>query len=393
MTAQDEEKLIERFTQCVTSAEPFENEEQKAVCQKMVDNLPKLEPEKVDTERDLKDIAACTSYAYWYLSQKPDTRPAPEIQNAMALREARRHLAYMTNDYDKALASFIQCLTYRKENNLDVLKTCFNSPPAQKPEEAETATDPADTNGDCNGVSNGEKKEETEEEYSKRIGNLILEDLTHQKVIMRARDREHRGVMIKYARLSTGTTEDSYIWSQVYMAERSVAVAEYGTLGKHERTVSIFDYHGFESSKAPAVSTQIKTANLLQNLYPERLQSLLFLEPPFWLRGVLAVLKPVISAEILDRIEMATGTEETSKMVSELVDADQKALLLTPEEQLNTAISLEHFLFDVPFYALYDDVKCEREIPEPRAAEETGEGDGSLASLAGSATSFMKSLW
>jgi len=247
-------------------------------------------------------------------------------------------------------------------------------------------------------------KDEGDLEQSQKIAKLVQEDMNNQKVIMRARDKEDRAIMTKFARYESGSSEDSYIWSQVYMAERSVAATEFGTLGAQERTVSIFDYHGFEASKSPPVATQLKAAQLLQKLYPERLQQLIILEPPFWLRGVLAVLKPVISAGIIDRIEMATGAEATGNVIDQIVDAEQKALLLTSEERLHTAVSMEHFLIDVPFYALYDDIECHREIPQPpQAGTESAESDGnnsgeggeesSLSAIAGSASSYLKSFW
>ncbi len=44
------------------------------------------------------------------------------------------------------------------------------------------------------------------------------------------------------------------------------------------------------------------------------------------------------------------------------MDTKNATPLLLPKGQLDTPVSLDHFLEDVPFYCLYDDVQCEREI-------------------------------
>ena len=44
--------------------------------------------------------------------------------------------------------------------------------------------------------------------------------------------------MIKYPRTIGGATEESYVLSQIYMAERSTAVTEVLTRGRHERSVA-----------------------------------------------------------------------------------------------------------------------------------------------------------
>lgn len=46
------------------------------------------------------------------------------------------------------------------------------------------------------------------------------------------------------------------------------------------------------------------------------------------------------------------------------MDAKMATPLLLAKGKLDTPVSLDHFLEDVPFYCLYDDVKCERPIEE-----------------------------
>ena len=62
---------------------------------------------------------------------------------------------------------------------------------------------------------------------------------------------------------------------------------------------------------------------------------------------------------------------------------------LLKDGKLNSPMSLSHFLEDVPFYCLYDDVICERPIePEEKNIHETAMATGEEE-----ATSLTSSLW
>jgi hypothetical protein len=93
------------FTKCLEAPEPYRSDE-KGTCQRLVEELPE----------DLVELCANTSYAYWYLARQPDSCPSEEVKVAMAMREARRHLAYMAGDYEKAYANLKESLEYRKVN-------------------------------------------------------------------------------------------------------------------------------------------------------------------------------------------------------------------------------------------------------------------------------------
>lgn len=92
------------FWQCLQSPEPYENDEEKRTCQRMVEALPD----------DLVIHAANTSYAFWYLSNLPETTLSEDHKIAMAMREARRHLIYMDGNYEKGLQNMLEALEYRK---------------------------------------------------------------------------------------------------------------------------------------------------------------------------------------------------------------------------------------------------------------------------------------
>jgi hypothetical protein len=167
-----------------------------------------------------------------------------------------------------------------QEHKLDLLRTCFDSDFPVK---------------------------EEDEKRSQEIASLVESDLKRQYVVMRGQDRENRSVMIKFPRTKTGTTEDSYVMAQIYMAERSIAVTELLSLGTEERSLAVYDYNNFDSSNAPPFTIQTAAATLLQRIFPERLETLVMVEPPFWLRGVLSLLNPFLSGSITERIKLASG--------------------------------------------------------------------------------------
>lgn len=45
-----------------------------------------------------------------------------------------------------------------------------------------------------------------------------------------------------------------------------------------------------------------------------------------------------------------------------MIERQNATPLLLKQAKLDSPVSLDHFLEDVPFYGLYDDVKCERPI-------------------------------
>jgi hypothetical protein len=105
MTLQDKTNdLVGTFSKILESPEPFANDTEKETCQRLVQALPE----------ELVEHAANTSYAYWFLASQPDTCPLEETKMNMAMREARRHLMYMDDNYDKTLVNFTESCQYRK---------------------------------------------------------------------------------------------------------------------------------------------------------------------------------------------------------------------------------------------------------------------------------------
>lgn len=62
-----------------------------------------------------QEIAACTSYAYWFAqTYHQDQSPADDIRLRMAMREARRHLVKARHNETNALTHLCAGIQYRK---------------------------------------------------------------------------------------------------------------------------------------------------------------------------------------------------------------------------------------------------------------------------------------
>jgi hypothetical protein len=157
--------------------------------------------------------------------------------------------------------------------------------------------------------------DEQYEQRAREMAALVEEDLRKQIVIMRGKGHGNRATMIKLARLQEGTAEEGYVLSQIYTADRSTAATEFLSMGREERSYAVMDFNGFDSKNAPPFQAQVTAATLLQQLYPERLQTLVMVEPPFWLRTLLTMLGPFLSAGITARIKHATGEVRERKVL------------------------------------------------------------------------------
>jgi hypothetical protein len=87
-------------------------------------------------------------------------------------------------------------------------------------------------------------------------------------------------------------------------------------------------------------------------------------EPPFWLRGVLSLLGPFLADSITQRIKMATGVDERHTVFSQQIQlsADQATPLMRKDAKMTSAVCLDHFLLDLPFCYVYDNIPCKREV-------------------------------
>jgi hypothetical protein len=141
---------------------------------------------------------------------------------------------------------------------------------------------------------------------AKTMRDHIQQDMKQQPVVMKK--GESRTVLVKFPRQATddGTTEDAYLTTQLYIAERANACTEFASRGQDERIVAIFDFGGYDSSHSPPLKWQLSAVRRVQHLYPERLQRLVVLDAPFWMRGLFQAIRPFLSQATRQKIQMVS---------------------------------------------------------------------------------------
>ena len=116
--------------------------------------------------------------------------------------------------------------------------------------------------------------------------------------------------MVKGPRGSGGGekgTEDEYVASQLYIAERASACAEFVSQGRQEQMVAVFDFSSYKSNDSPPLQWQISAMQKVQHLYPERLHKLIVVEPPFWMRTLYHALRSFLPRETQEKIQMVNN--------------------------------------------------------------------------------------
>lgn len=144
------------------------------------------------------------------------------------------------------------------------------------------------------------------EETTRLQGHHVAGDMEKQPVVMRGHDRDARAVLIKFPRTAGGVTEEEYLTTQIYIAERANACTEFVSRGRQETITAIFDFSSYDSSHSPPMKWQLSAIRTLQHLYPERLHKLVILEPPFWIRGLFRGIRPFLSGTTRHKIELVT---------------------------------------------------------------------------------------
>lgn len=313
---------------------------------------------------DEQETAARTSYAYWCWSQsraqeqtlvgseddndsgsiREDQRDPGALRVQMALREARRHYVGELFDYPSALKRLRQTCQFRKEFNMDDVRTCFAACHARQ------------------------EVDGTDEASERR--KLILSDLENQAMIIRHRggdvddgDDDPSVVLLKMGRTSSATNPDAYTLCQFYFAERAFACNEALSKGRREELRVVFDFGSYSSAHSPPKSLVRHTVTLLQQHYPERLKRLHILDPPFWMRALYGLLSVFLSAKTKEKIVLASSSSFASSEDKVEEDTNGDGCLRHENEQdraatvsnhgLRSPIDLQHFLFDTPFHSAY----------------------------------------
>jgi len=131
--------------------------------------------------------------------------------------------------------------------------------------------------------------------------------LDKQPFFVRGCTRDKSAVAVKLGRASPETCHASYVTTQLYVAERAMACTEWLSRGVQEKVVAVFDFESYSRANAPPLWTLKETVQLLQALYPERLQTAVITEPAFWMKAIYNLVYPLLGYDTRDKIQMAYG--------------------------------------------------------------------------------------
>jgi len=195
---------------------------------------------------------------------------------------------------------------------------------------------------------------EEDEIRAEEIGAAIAGEVAMQPAYVRGCDKERRALLILHSRTCQNTDEDAFVLAQIYLMERAIAASEFGSEGRVEKITGVFDFGTFQSSLAPPLNAVKAVCSILQNRYSERLQKLIIIDPPFWMRTMFGLLKPFLDPVTSAKFIVATGQKRKQDVVAELVDEDQAMPFLLPSGKLNDEVDLGVFTRHVPFHCGYD---------------------------------------
>jgi hypothetical protein len=100
----------------------------------------------------------------------------------------------------------------------------------------------------------------------------------------------------------------------------------------------------------------IVNSPLLLYFFCKHLKTLVVLEPPFWMRALYTVIFPFLADDTRAKVQMASGEEKRNDIFRQLIDLDQAMPMILSGGKLDSLVNMEHFLLNVPFHLLYDDV-------------------------------------
>jgi CRAL/TRIO domain len=199
-----------------------------------------------------------------------------------------------------------------------------------------------------------EYESDEEAALADQIRHKISSDLMKQKAYVRGRDREGRALLIMHPRTCAETVEDEFVTTMLYLMERAIAFTEFDSAGCIEKISAVFDFASFNSSLAPSTDAIKRVASILQNSYSERLQKLVIVDPPFWMRTAWGILKPFLHPVTRAKIVMASGQKSKISVIGGIIDESEAMPFLLPTGHLRDEVELDVFTKNVPFQVGYD---------------------------------------
>lgn len=234
---------------------------------------------------DELEYIAQSSFAYWSACQSDEITDRDDMRHGMAMREVARYYDAAKEDEQLVLEALKKTCQYRKEYRIDILRFCF----------------------DVNSVvQNCDEQQELAERYR----TVISEDLAKQPMVVKS-GPTGRGVLEIGARSCTNTdmNDKDFVLTVIYMIERTLAATESQSRGTETMMDVVLDASCCSKKYAPSRSALKTLAGILQNQYPQRLNTLVILDPPFWLSTLYSMASPMLDSRTRKKFQLARGSK------------------------------------------------------------------------------------
>lgn len=240
----------------------------------------------------------------------------------MASREIARYYEAAQQDEDLTTTAIKRTCGYRETYRLELIRSCL----------------------DCTDTKTMESDE------AAQFRDMITSDLSKQHMVVKAGVSGQQGVLLVGARTSMDIDEKGFLIATLYMLERAVAVTENLSRGLRSTVDVVVDASCFKSKYSPSRHTLKTLIRILQDHYPNRLNKLVFVDPPYWLSSLYRILTPFLDRRTQSKFLMARSSNSQRILSS---------VLLSPEyfnktcEEKETVDAVQ-FVTVVPFHQTLD---------------------------------------
>ena len=211
-----------------------------------------------------------------------------------------------------------------------------------------------------------------EEEICKRYRELIENELPKQLIVVRGKDKGSRPIVVLMSRQEDKSSFDfeAFMLTRLYVVERAIAAVELVSAGQEEKLTAFFHAGDYVRAHAPPIAAIKEVVTVLQQNYPERLKTFVYLDPPFWIRSLYSVLRFFLDDEVNNKLFMVAGEANKERIVSEIVSRDEAMPFMIPNGERSSPIDPVYYLHQVPFFCPYDecqwqDASSSNSIPHP----------------------------
>lgn len=311
-------KDLHRFLKILNEPVPFISPQDKDACERLLKEFNEAEADEI----------ASVSYAYWILRSKSKESLPVDARRTSALKEIRRHYVGEGRDYGNALTAIHGALDHRRTYRVDVLRSCFYE------------------THDCEGEDAG---------LAKKYRRYILDDLKKQSMVVRGVDDRGRVIVYKPPRKSPNVDHEAgeaFVLTQIYTAERAMATNEFASEGKEERLTVVFNFRDYSRKNSPSSSVTITMVKVLQRCYPERLDVLIIVDPPFWMRGLYNLAWPFLSTATASKLKLVSGQAAIDEEFRKIVSGNKKLEVMLANGDISSVDSADYT--QQSFYSQYE---------------------------------------